>query len=155
MALRWSCTGVVNMACSTVITGAIAFVLLVARPSSAQSPRPPTYEYLRMYPSVTVEGTQPLFFGLMKVVSVALPVGEYDIGSVTVPSVEVALDQINDPNSTILPGYTLHYLLADSQVSSACLCDTALPLECRYPNYVADKLVYRCVVCYWWTLFLL
>lgn len=40
------------------------------------------------------------------------------VSSGVIPGVQLALNQINDDPS-ILPGYTLHYLLTDSQVSSA------------------------------------
>ncbi len=76
------------------------------------SPSCAVYRDARVYPNETAPGTQPLYFGLMKVLSFS----NFFIGSVTVPSVEVALDEINaDPS--VLPGYTLHYILSDSAVS--------------------------------------
>ncbi len=86
------------MKASSVIT-----LILLSGISSAQYPR--------IYPNVTEDGTKHLNFGLMLV----LTVFGLDISAIYVPGVQVALDQINsDP--TMLPGYTLHYTLVDSQV---------------------------------------
>lgn len=112
------------MAYSTVFVVTIAFtVLLLAGPSSAQ----PTYEHLRVYPKVTTEGTRPLYFGLMELLSYQddSTAGTIELGSVAVPGIEVALDQINANTSSMLPGYTLHYILSDSKVSSGSLCLTS------------------------------
>ncbi len=69
-------------------------------------------QYPRIYPNVTEDGTKHLNFGLMQV----LTLFGFDISTVYVPGVQVALDQIND-DPTMLPGYTLHYTLVDSKVS--------------------------------------
>ena len=56
------------------------------------------------------EGTCPLFIGFLT------SFGGIYKGSGVIPGVQLALDEINkDPN--ILPGYTLHYALMDSNVS--------------------------------------
>ena len=52
---------------------------------------------------------KPLVFGLIMSFG-----GNIDSSGV-VPGVRVALDQINN-ESSLLPGYTLHYALSDSQV---------------------------------------
>ena len=65
------------------------------------------------YPEVNASDPRtPLYFGLMQSFSDA----NYD-GSGVIPGVDVALDQIND-DPTLLPGYTLHYILTDSKVNS-------------------------------------
>lgn len=59
----------------------------------------------------TAERRKPLVFGLIMSFG-----GSFD-SSGAVPGVRVALDRINnDPD--LLPGYTLHYALSDSRVSS-------------------------------------
>ena len=64
-----------------------------------------------VYPAVDASDPRtPLYFGLMQSFSDA----NYD-GSGVIPGIDVALDQIND-DPYILPGYTLHYTLTDSQV---------------------------------------
>lgn len=74
-------------------------------------------DYLEVYPDPTdpaiLQGRTPLFFGLIQ--SLGGPFSLYD-GSGTVAGVKVALDRINNDTS-ILPGYTLHYTLSDSMVS--------------------------------------
>ena len=54
---------------------------------------------------------KPLVFGLIMSFG-----GNIDSSGV-VPGVRVALDQINN-ESSLLPGYTLHYALSDSQVAN-------------------------------------
>ncbi len=67
-------------------------------------------QYLQIYPEKdSGDGTKHLYMGLMQ------SFGGGFIASATVPAVQVALDEIN-ANPTILPGYTLHYTLSDSQV---------------------------------------
>ena len=56
------------------------------------------------------DGLKPLVFGLIMSFG-----GSFD-SSGAVPGVRVALDRINNDNS-LLPGYSLHYALSDSQVS--------------------------------------
>ena len=69
-----------------------------------------SYEYLQEYPPVDAgDGRVPLHFAL--VLSFG---GEYvSIGAL--PGVQIALNYINSEPS-ILPGYTLHYSLAYSEV---------------------------------------
>ena len=66
--------------------------------------------YLHIYPPVDENDTRtPLHFALLQSFG-----SEYN-GSGSVAGLQVALDRINsDP--TLLPGYTLHYTLTDSQV---------------------------------------
>ena len=66
--------------------------------------------YLQVYPPVNdTDGRTPLYFAL--VLSFG---GSYkSIGAV--PGVQIALDYVNSEPS-ILPGYSLHYTLTDSQV---------------------------------------
>ena len=80
--------------------------------------------YIQVYPPVDLSqdqqscspqnsstGTCPLYIGLILSFG-----GDYD-SSGSVPGVQIALDQINaDPD--LLPGYTLHYTLTDSNVST-------------------------------------
>ena len=66
--------------------------------------------YLQIYPPVNESDTRtPLYFALLQSFG-----GQYN-GSGAVAGLQVALDRINsDP--TLLPGYSLHYALTDSQV---------------------------------------
>ena len=68
--------------------------------------------YLRQWPNETEyegEGTTPLYIGL------SMSFGGDFVAGGAVAGVQVALNQINsDPY--MLPGYTLHYTLTDSQV---------------------------------------
>ena len=66
--------------------------------------------YLQIYPPVNESDARtPLYFALLQSFG-----SEYN-GSGSVAGLEVALDRINsDP--TLLPGYSLHYTLTDSQV---------------------------------------
>ncbi len=91
-----------------------------------------------VYPNETEDGTKHLYFGLVALLS---------IGSAIVPSVQVALDQINaDP--AMLPGYTLHYTLGDSQVSHTYIyvCKSLSPrqkgLSLEYNNSSAQQTYY-------------
>lgn len=68
--------------------------------------------YLQIYPPVNeADGRIPLYFAL--VLSFG---GEYKSNG-AIPGVQIALDYINSEPS-ILPGYSLHYTLTDSQVAS-------------------------------------
>lgn len=53
--------------------------------------------------------TTPLYFGLM------MSFGGSFRSVGTVPGIQVALDQVNSDPS-LLPGYSLHFILTDSQV---------------------------------------
>ena len=85
----------------------LAFAFLLSAGSSHSSP------YLQVYPPVdeTDERT-PLYF------AVALSFGGEYKSIEALLGVQIALDYINSEPS-ILPGYTLHYTLTDSQVEIA------------------------------------
>ena len=74
-------------------------------------------KYLEVYPDPTdpqvLQGRTPLYFALIQ--SLGGPRSLYD-GSGAVAGVKVALDRINNDTS-LLPGYILHYTFADSMVS--------------------------------------
>ena len=75
--------------------------------------------YKQVYPGQgeNANGTLPLYIAFL--ISFG---GDYT-SSGAIPGVQVALDQINaDPS--ILPGYTLHYTLSDTNVRrhSSCMC---------------------------------
>ena len=86
-------------------------VILAALPTLCASSLTP-WPYLQVYPPVNESNDStvtPLYFAL-----VLSSGGEYtSIGAV--PGVQVALDYVNS-QPDILPGYSLHYTLADSQV---------------------------------------
>ena len=67
-------------------------------------------DFLEIYPDPVDDGESiQLFLGL------TMSFGGSYVSSGGVVAVQVALDQINsDPG--LLPGYTLHYILTDSQV---------------------------------------
>ena len=89
--------------------GALA-VVLAALPTLCASSLTP-WPYLQVYPPVNEsDDSTPLYFAL-----VLSSGGEYtSIGAL--PGVQVALDYVNS-QPDILPGYSLHYTLADSQVT--------------------------------------
>ena len=76
--------------------------------------------YLDIYPPVDESDTRtPLHFALLQ------SFGSEFNGSGAVAGLQVALDRINsDP--TLLPGYSLHYTLTDSQV--------------RYAQFLSEKM---------------
>ena len=92
--------------------------------------------YIQIYPPVDLSqdqqtcspqnsstGTCPLFFAFIQSFG-----GIYD-GRGTIPGVQLALDQINaDPN--LLPGYTLHFTLSDSNVSTMIITDCMYTILC-------------------------
>jgi len=66
-------------------------------------------------PETSSSGTCPLFFGLLS------SFGGIYRSSGCIPGVKMALDEINrDPS--LLPGYSLHYTLKDSQVCFFQVC---------------------------------
>ena len=79
--------------------------------------------YLHIYPPVDQNDTTrtPLYFALLQ------SFGSELNGSGSVAGLQVALDRINsDP--TLLPGYSLHYTLTDSQVINLGLHEVAMKL---------------------------
>lgn len=76
-------------------------------------------DYLEVYPDPkdpeVLQGRVPLHFALIQ--SLGRPPSQFD-GSGSVAGVKVALDIINN-DSSLLPGYTLHFTFADSEVSIA------------------------------------
>ena len=68
-------------------------------------------EVFQVYPNLenVMNGTTPLYFALMQSFS-----GGY-VSAGGIPGLMVALDEINS-NSTVLPGYSLHYTLSDNAV---------------------------------------
>ena len=77
-------------------------------------------DYLEVYPDPrdpdVLKGRTPLYFALIQ--SLGGPQGESDFSG-TVAGVKIALDRINE-NKSLLPGYTLHYTLGNSQVMLYC-----------------------------------
>lgn len=72
--------------------------------------------YKEIYPPVGSNATTtPLYLALM------MSFGGGFNSSGTVPGIKVALDRLNEDPS-MLPGYTLHYTLLDSQVSGCVQC---------------------------------
>ena len=108
-----------------LISVCAALQLLDLQPAFAVNPREDFGHYLDTYPSVSasqsdctpepnVNRSCPLYIALMMSFG-----GEYDSSGV-IASVQYALDQINDDHD-LLPGYTLHYTLTDTQVWSILL----------------------------------
>ena len=85
---------------------------------SAQSLHYNPDDYLEVYPDPrdpeVLQGRTPLYFALIQ--SLGGPFSEFD-ASGSVAGVKIALDRINN-DSSLLPGYTLHYTFANSQVHS-------------------------------------
>ena len=71
----------------------------------------PYVDIARKTCSVTDNGTCPLYIALMMSFG-----GDLDSSGV-IPGVQVAIDEINS-NPTMLPGYTLHYVLKKTEVST-------------------------------------
>ena len=88
----------------------VCFVLLRCSESGGYDPTE------RIYPWPLPQDRQPLFISLITSFSES-----FDSSGV-VPGVNVALDIINNNDSNLLSGYSLHYILSDSKVGS---CHTA------------------------------
>ena len=73
-------------------------------------------DYLEVYPDPrdeeVLQGRTPLYFSLFQ--SLGGPFSQFD-ASGSVAGVKIALDRINN-DSSLLPGYTLHYTFANSKV---------------------------------------
>ena len=100
------------------------FTVLCCAEESADSTHGIYGPYKQVYPDVNIllpeeqrncsvneNMTCPLYIALMMAFD-----GDY-ITSGVIPAVQLALDEINN-DSSILPGYTLHYTLIPSRVSS-------------------------------------
>ena len=86
------------------VLGAISALQAVR--ASSLTPWP----YLQVYPPVNEsDGRTPLYFALM------LSFGGQFASIGALPGVQIALDYVNS-QPDILPGYSLHYTLTDSQV---------------------------------------
>ena len=92
----------------------LGFLLLVFSASFGDSLSYHPADYLEVYPDprdpAVLKGRTPLHFALVQSLG-----GQFD-GSGNVAGVKVALDRINN-DTTLLPGYTLHYTFTDSKVS--------------------------------------
>lgn len=99
------------------IVGLIPYLLCCLRLSAGSSMIHDSADYLEVYPDDTdpavLRDRMPLYFALIQ--SLGGPLSQYD-GSGGTAGVKVALDRINN-DSTILPGYTLHYTFTNSRVS--------------------------------------
>ena len=102
-------------------TGSILLFLLHVLVHGMQSLSYDPADYLEVYPDPTdpevLKGRTPLYFSLIQ--SLGGPLSQFD-GSGSVLGVKVALDRINN-DSSLLPGYTLHYTFADSKVRFLCV----------------------------------
>ena len=95
-------------------------------------------DYLEVYPDprdpAVLRGRTPLHFALIQ----SLGGPQFD-GSGSVAGVKVALDRINN-DSSILPGYTLHYTFADSKVRP---CTAAIYIVYFTPNQFHVSRIWR------------
>lgn len=101
-----------------LVLASFACIVLVMM-GTAHGVQPLSYDpddYLEVYPDPTdpevLRDRTPLYFSLIQ----SLGGGQF-VASGTVAGVKIALDRINN-DSSLLPGYTLHYTFADSQVQS-------------------------------------
>ena len=93
---------------AAITTAVVVLASLQAARASSLTPWP----YIQIYPPVNEsDGRTPLYFALM------LSFGGQFTSIGALPGVQIALDYINS-QPDILPGYSLHYTLTDSQVSS-------------------------------------
>ena len=92
----------------------VVCVLTIAVESLDQSYDPE--DYLEVYPDPrdpdVLENRTPIYFGLIQ--SLGGPLSQFD-ASGSLAGVKIALDRINN-DSNLLPGYSLHYTLGNSQV---------------------------------------
>ena len=94
----------------------VVLVLLVSSVCAVHSLSYDPEDYLEVYPDPrdpdVVKGRVPLHFGLIQ--SLGGPLSQFD-ASGSVAGVKIALDRINN-DSSLLPGYSLHYTFANSKV---------------------------------------
>ena len=90
-----------------LLSVAAAIVLLQGTVGSSHHFRD---HYLEVYPNVTGDSTTSLYFGLM----LSLSGDQQSTGALA--GIQAALDDINSRDE-LLPGYSLHYTLTDSQVA--------------------------------------
>lgn len=94
----------------------IAHIILLAVVVHSQPLSYDPEDYLEVYPNPldpqVLEGRTPLYFALIQ--SLGGEYSQFD-ASGSLAGVKVALDRINN-DSSLLPGYTLHYAVANSQV---------------------------------------
>ena len=85
-------------------------------------------DYLEVYPDPRdddmLQGRTPLYFSLIQ--SLGGPLSQFD-ASGSVAGVKIALDRINN-DSSLLPGYTLHYTFANSKV--CCILANYIACQC-------------------------
>ena len=90
------------------ILAAVVVVLTAFQTARSSSLTP--WPYIQVYPPVNESDSRtPLYFALM------LSFGGQLTSARALPGVQIALDYINS-QPDILPGYSLHYTLTDSQV---------------------------------------
>ena len=89
----------------------VAFTVLLLASLRARPAVSLELEEIRYPPLDESDGRTPLYFGLIQ----ALFGGQYVSGPSLV-GLELALDLIN-ADETLLPGYSLHYVLTDAEVS--------------------------------------
>ena len=94
----------------------VILLLLAAHAGVQCQTSDPADDYYEVYPDPSdpevLQGRTPLYFALLQSLG-----GEYSqfVGPGVLAGVKVALDRINDETS-LLPGYTLHYTAANSKV---------------------------------------
>ena len=98
--------------CYLMMLSVTASRTVALQEDSSSTPWP----YHQIHPPVNeTDGRTPLYFSLV----FSFPGSSYvSIGSL--PGIQIALDYINSEPS-ILPGYSLHYTLTDSQVAQLCV----------------------------------
>lgn len=93
----------------------VLIIVLVSVPALQSLSYDPA-DYIEVYPDPTdpevLKGRTPLHFALIQ--SLGGPFSQLD-GTGSAVGVKVALDRINN-DSSLLPGYTLHYTFGDSKV---------------------------------------
>lgn len=99
----------------TYAVGFLFILAVVTTRINAQYLRTANVSVLQVYPPVPLDdggagqdGRIPLYVALMQSFG-----GGYTSAGV-IPGIQVALDEIN--NRSVLPGYSLHYYLTDTQV---------------------------------------